>query len=509
MGWQDDEVVTVEPGGVATSGAMPPDYGSMSAGDVGLSAAKNLWPSAKKFGSDMVQPVLHPIDTAKSLGSLGMGLIEKLIPGEQGHEASADAVGKFFMDRYGSIEGIKKTLATDPVGAAADLATVLTGAGGLAARAPGMAGKAGRVASTAGRAIDPLALAVKTGKLGGSAVATAIGNLGTHTGGDSIRSAFGAGVSGGQKGADFLDNMRGNVPIANVVEDAKSAVRNLRENRSQSYQSGMAEVGKVRDVIDFLPIDDAMTKIRNVGRFKGQITKPSTAGIWDDINEAVTKWKQLDPADYHTPEGMDALKQIIGDLRDNTQFGTSSRVVADQAYRAVWDEIVKQAPEYAKVMKGYEQASDLITDIEKTLSINNKASVDTTLRKLQSVMRNNVNTNYGRRADLLSELDAVGSGNLTEKIAGQSLNTLTPRGLGAGIAAGNLGAAMYYTDPAMAALLIPQSPRLMGEAAYHTGLAGRLVVALSSKVGPKRAQEITMGMFQGGRAADELEGVEQ
>jgi hypothetical protein len=47
-------------------------------------------------------------------------------------------------------------------------------------------------------------------------------------------------------------------------------------------------------------------------------------------------------------------------------------------------QVVEQAPGYAKTMKNYEKASNLIREIEGTLSLNPKARIDTALRKLQS-----------------------------------------------------------------------------------------------------------------------------
>jgi hypothetical protein len=89
---------------------------SMSWGDAFSQAKDNFGSSAAQAGSDMVQPILHPIDTAKTVAELGLGIIQKLIPGEQDSEKMADAVGQFFIDRYTSIEGIKNTLANDPAG---------------------------------------------------------------------------------------------------------------------------------------------------------------------------------------------------------------------------------------------------------------------------------------------------------------------------------------------------------------------------------------------------------
>jgi hypothetical protein len=121
--------------------------------------------------------------------------------------------------------------------------------------------------------------------------------------------------------------------------------------------------------------------------------------------------------------------------------------------------------------------------MEKTLSLNPKASVDTSLRKLQSVMRNNVNTNYGKRADLVKLLKEHGATHIIAKLAGQALSSIEPRGLsrmvaglsaagGAGVlGAGVLGLANPLMAVPLAGQLAMQSPRLMGEAAYLGGRA--------------------------------------
>jgi len=118
-------------------------------------AAANLGPSAAKFVGDVVTPILHPIQTAQSIYHLGAGVIQKAIPGEQPDEKYANAVGQALVDRYGSLENVRKTFAEDPVGLMADASAILTGGGGLAARAPGMVGRAGKISARAGAAINP------------------------------------------------------------------------------------------------------------------------------------------------------------------------------------------------------------------------------------------------------------------------------------------------------------------------------------------------------------------
>jgi hypothetical protein len=98
--------------------------------------------------------------------------------------------------------------------------------------------------------------------------------------------------------------------------------------------------------------------------------------------------------EFHTAEGIDALKQQLGDIREATQ------PAADRATKRCGGSSLTRPPAYAGVMKGYEEASDLIREIETTLSTNPRASVDTTLRKLTSALRNSV-SNYGRPAELV------------------------------------------------------------------------------------------------------------
>jgi hypothetical protein len=322
------------------------------------------------------------------------------------------------------------------------------------------------------RVAGALAAPVAASKAG-PVLADVLGGIGTHTGGGSIKTAFTSGMKGGESGQAFRDNMRGNVPIDDVVTDAKIALRNMRSERSDQYNAGMKGIRADTSVLKFDDIDAAMDRAHKVKRFKGQELAESTSEVRGKINSELANWKSLDPAEYHTPAGMDALKQKIGDIRDSLPYNTPQRVVAEQAYNSIRETIVKQAPDYAKTMKGYEAASKQIDEIQKTLSLNPKASVDTALRKLQSVTRNNVNTNYGKRADLAETLSQNGAPELMEKLSGQAMNAWTPRGLGK--LAGTVVAGSSWFNPMAAATLPFMSPRLMGEAAHGAGRVAGVV----------------------------------
>jgi len=105
-------------------------------------AVANLPASAKRFAGGIYEAVTNPIQTVKGVLDVGAGALQKALPDsvvkfvnqfDASPEAAAraveaaNAVGGMYKDRYGSYEGIKRTLAEDPVGAAADLSTLLTG----------------------------------------------------------------------------------------------------------------------------------------------------------------------------------------------------------------------------------------------------------------------------------------------------------------------------------------------------------------------------------------------
>jgi len=255
-------------------------------------------------------------------------------------------------------------------------------------------------------------------------------------------------------------------------------------------------------VLDFAPIERVVADVEAIKKFKGQELSPATQSVRSAIRSTVEDWKALDPTEFHTAEGLDALKQKIGDIRDAQEFNSPARKVASDVFGAIRSQITKAAPEYAKVMKGYEEASDLIGELEKTLTGTSKTPIDTTLRKLQSVLRNNANTAYGRRAELANFLSSAAP-DLLPRLAGMALEPLTPRGLGKVVAPGTAAGAVAIGNlPAAAGALALSSPRIVGEAAFGggrgLGLAQRGISAL-----PATPSAIGQTIFQAGRAARE------
>lgn len=154
---------------VSSAGGIPGPRRGYSLTEIPMEAVKNLPESAGKFVGGVVQAVTSPIQTLTGILDAGAGALRNALPqnvvnfidqfdtspeATQRAVQTANTIGGMYKDRYGSYEGIKRTFAEDPVGAAADLSTLLSG-GGTAATTLG-ATKTGAAMSRAGAIINPM-----------------------------------------------------------------------------------------------------------------------------------------------------------------------------------------------------------------------------------------------------------------------------------------------------------------------------------------------------------------
>jgi hypothetical protein len=465
--------------------------------DVPGMAMRNTPESIAQFGKAMVQPILHPVDTLQNVGDLAGGAMNKLGANElntwladrglakrrnpedvQREEATADAVGGFYKDRYGSGAGFRRALATDPVGVAADFSTLLTGGETAATRLPGAATRVAQPIGTAAEYLNPLTVPTKAARV---ATKYAVGpltkgtfGLTTGTAYDNIGEAFTAGKAGGEYGADFKRNMRGNEDQALAVTEARRAIKNIVSERRDEYQANMRAIKADQTPIDFRPIAREFNATEREAFHGGhQKASDQTIAKLAEIKKVLREW-QDDPT-VHNAGGLDALKQRIDSMMPSFTEAGHAEAIVTRIRNAVKDQIVRQAPDYAQAMKAYEESKAIQDELEKSLSLGKDVSIDTTLRKLQSVTRNNANTNYGSRVAGVKQLEKYGAKNLMPRLAGQALSAKMPRGLAALVASGGLvgGVATgQIFNPLLWAGLATTSPRLVGEASYLAGRVG-------------------------------------
>lgn len=163
----------VKPAAAAPSG-VPGPRRSYAATEVPGAALINAPKSAKQFATNLYEAVTNPLQTVSAVLDIGAGALQKALPDTvvnfinkfEGNPAAAaraveaaNAVGGMYKERYGSYDSIKRTLAEDPVGAAADISMLFSGGSTLASKAAPSVAKSLDVAATA---TNPLTPVVKT-----------------------------------------------------------------------------------------------------------------------------------------------------------------------------------------------------------------------------------------------------------------------------------------------------------------------------------------------------------
>jgi len=155
--------------------------------------AKNFLPSLGTELGYLADAVTSPVQTGKALINLFTGVVQKAIPGVQNSEKHADALIKYYSNKYGSKEQFLRYLQEQPAAVLGDAAMILTG-GGSTVRLAGVLGKTNNIVSKlgtgiqkTGAAIDPLNLTLNTG---GVAATKAIDKFAPDLASDLYQSAM-------------------------------------------------------------------------------------------------------------------------------------------------------------------------------------------------------------------------------------------------------------------------------------------------------------------------------
>ena len=290
----------------------------------------------------------------------------------------------------------------------------------------------------------------------------------TGAGSQAFKEAYKAGQQGNTK---LLENMRGEVSAEEVLNDAKTALANMRATRQDVYRQGIETTKKGQIFYKFEPIENKLNeelktlKVSNLGKEMPLVGEAELNKV-NELKTEVEKWKKT--PELWTASGLDGLKRRLDAIYPEN-LPQAQRIIS-AVRNKVYDHIVSLDPNYAKTMKAYEEAIKMEQQIEKSLSLGKKTANDTAIRKLLSLSRNNANTNFGYRQELANTLQTQGGKNLEPALAGQALNSIAPKGLVARGSLSGLGITSAGTlNPALLGLAPLTSPRLMGESAYKAG----------------------------------------
>ncbi len=493
------------------------DYTNVGLGQVAEEAVSGFGASAKREAMAIWDAVSSPIETAKTVGQLGYGILQNTLPDEvvqligedEESQQLASAVGEYFADRYGGIENIKRTVATDSAGFMADLAGVLSGGATIAAKVVATAAKAGRGAKLVGvpaalekyakyaSRIDPitsgLAVAGKIAKVGNKkliapAIATTL-SFTSGTGREAVSQAYKAGKEGGDAVKRFRDSLTGKADPTEVVAKARFNLDILYKQRRRNYLEGKANLKDIN--LSLSPVRSKLTELQNL--------RTTNASTIEAAGKAAEILQRAEKQGYKSLADFDELKRTLNSEAMNYTGEARSAIseMADLVRKSIDD----VDPNYGKVMKSYENASKIIQEIEKALSLKDTKTAEVALKKLLTSMRDGVSTNYGQRLNLAQELEGVTGGKkFMSQLAGQELSSVVPRGLqgrvtsalATGGAAYGVGVGML--SPSSLLPLALASPRFVGEASQLAGRTARRAQQAAQVV--PSATPSYLGMFE-------------
>lgn len=382
---------------------------------------KNIPRDAGEFASGMFQSAVRPIETAKSLvtlGASGLADIADRLGWKQPEETLAPAkqLRRELKGKYGNSDNFLDSLQEHPVQTAADLAMALGGAGSVT-RAAGLP-TVGRAINLASNLVDPVANSVRAARVAGQTAMRAPGlrsiperlyQSGTRFNDlDLSREALRRGI----------DPSR---PIDEIIRDKQAVGRRLGEMVDAADQRMASAPGEVL--------------MKGVDEIRGSISNPGIRNI----------------------RQARSLDRFINDMRNQLGMNDTQMEILDANGNRVMipgNPQGRNVPAYELQQFKRDAWKQLYgTSKNRVQNLNNKAQKDPTTRAERLVSRNaadaldNIigdeyraaNREYGTLKDLVEELTPIRN----RLVKGEHANVILPSGAGGAVGysmGGRLGA---------------------------------------------------------------------
>lgn len=508
-------------GRVDPEGPTAAEYDRMSWGEYAPIVASNVLPSGWEAIKGIGTAIAHPIQTGKAIGNLGIGLGSKGIDAastamtgepvfdpstKAEREAVADALIGSYKGRYGGGEEGEfwKHLAEDPMGYAADIASVATGGAGAAAKL-GMIDKAGTVARVAGMAgnLDPSAAALNLAqkpigealKVAGRAVPyvpMVTTKYATGLPFEVLQTARRAGLSGDPAQAEaFVSALRRSPNFnSDIAGRLGKAVDELKEQASQQYMANLANSSaNTAEVNLAVPV---MSR-NEIERMINQNAKTSVLQLEppyqnSDIDLAQRAINQLDEAVTNpnrtgrTIRELDEVKRNIRTLSDQISNPVLRSRVQNLATELSTEMSITD-PAYGQAMAAWSTLQDQLNQTVRDFGSQNLSDAQKAKRLAANFKRQDAD-------EIFSRLESVPSGqNLRFSLAGQAASPwLSDKAQNVIASAGGPGMLGYYLGshplaiPAAVVGLANASPRIAAGLQYNLGRAERNVNRLGRGV---------------------------
>lgn len=458
-----------------------------------MNLISNLGPSGLQYVQDIATPFIHPIDTARGIGTLASGYSQLAKSSLTGKEApsnenidAARAVNQFMANRYGGKQQFLNTLENDPVGVLGDISSIFTMGGGLLGKTK-LASEANLISKT-GKALDPVSFLQKSVDIAAPQVASFL----SQKPAEAYRQAYGAGRTGGKDLADFNDAINNKLPQSEIVSKYKEAEKAYQNIASDEYQKlkfgdnlnqGWA-ADKTR--LDFGSIKNQFNNMQKGIQLKGQSKLdllPAQQAHLDDLSNLIDTYAKK--PSLHTSVGVDLFKQTVTEKLGRIDSPSPSVAniygkTAENARKLISSENRRYAPS----MKAYENAINTLDDIRLSIG-NENVPPASLLNKFNGLLKETGPAEY--RMDLINKLQDKTGINIMPMIAGQTLKDPLASGAakyiapavaaGSGIGVQLLGGGAPLTAATIAAIMAGTSPYALGQASKYAGKVGRYATA--------------------------------
>ena len=336
----------------------------------------------------------------------------------------------YMKQRYGGVDNVLESIRTDPVGMFGDVVGAVSGGSLLAGKLAASGSKVARVANAAGNVadmVDPLNLAVRGAKTTATDIIPGISASMAGVSPATVKQWFRTGLQGGEAQTNF-NRIIANLSLTdmgNIANRLRNGLNEVRLKRNADYRDAMASLGAAEESISLKPLVQKLDELesgRTATDAAGKnvwLPNDPREGVLSQIRGMVKAMEGLPP----TIDNIDKLKQAINTLYSPTDPGASQ--IVTEAYNLVKDQIAEQAPRYTEIMQDYSSASDAIFALEREFRLQNQTPDTSIFSRALSTTRDQVNTHFGGRHQLLQQLDE----GVFSDIAAAAGNPTTPTGL--------------------------------------------------------------------------------
>lgn len=186
---------------------------------------------------------------------------------------------------------------------------------------------------------------------------------------------------------EFKNGVKSVDDLTTIVENSYAK---LKQSSFEKYMANKARLEKDAQVLPFDGIEKQLAETEQKLTYKGQVIDKDAYDMYKAVKDKVNTYKALNPNEYHTPIGMDALKRQIASLKvpRNKNDVLSSKVanVVDDVSRAIGYTIKNNAPLYEKMVGDSSADLKILSDLKYNLSVGKQANAQTVISKLDKAL---------------------------------------------------------------------------------------------------------------------------